>query len=161
MVRGRRFRQHRRALFAPFHGVRYVFGGCNDNVNKFIWNALAWDPEAKVIDVLRDYCRFFISHRYAEDFAQGLLGLEKAWQGPLLANENVDATLARFQTMERAATPAELELALPAKGSTAPITTPTCAAALFMKRICTDRPRQVGGDSCRGFPARFDVNSSP
>ena len=82
--------------------------GCNDDVNKFIWNALAWDPEAKVIDILRDYSRFFISYRYAEDFAQGLLGLEKAWQGPLLANENVDATLMRFQNMERAATPAEL-----------------------------------------------------
>jgi hypothetical protein len=82
--------------------------GCNDDVNKFVWNALAWDPEAKVIDILRDYSRFFVSHRYADDFAQGLLGLEKAWQGPLLANENVDATLTRFQTMERAATPAEL-----------------------------------------------------
>jgi hypothetical protein len=82
--------------------------GCNDDVNKFVWNALAWDPEAKVIDILRDYSRFFISHRYAEDFAQGLLGLEKAWQGPLLANENVETTLARFQTMERAAAPAEL-----------------------------------------------------
>jgi hypothetical protein len=82
--------------------------GCNDDVNKFIWNALAWDPEAKVINILRDYCRFFISHRYAEDFAQGLAELEKAWQGPLLANEDVDTTLARFETMERAATPAEL-----------------------------------------------------
>ena len=82
--------------------------GCNDDVNKFVWNALAWDPEAKVIDVLRDYSRFFIGQRFAEDFAQGLLDLEKAWQGPLLSNENVDATLARFQTMERSASPAEL-----------------------------------------------------
>ena len=82
--------------------------GCNDDVNKFVWNALAWDPETKVIDVLRDYSRLFISHRFAEDFAQGLLGLEKAWEGPLLANENVETTLMRFQTMERAATPAEL-----------------------------------------------------
>ncbi len=82
--------------------------GCNDDVNKFVWNAIAWDPDAKLIDVLRDYSRFFISDRYAEDFAHGLLGLEKAWQGPLLANENVEATLARFQTMERNATPAEL-----------------------------------------------------
>jgi hypothetical protein len=82
--------------------------GCNDDVNKFVWNAMAWDPEAKVIDVLREYSRFFVSYRYAEDFAQGLLGLEKAWQGPLLSNENVEATLARFQTIERAATPAEL-----------------------------------------------------
>ncbi len=82
--------------------------GCNDDVNKFVWNAFAWDPDAKLIDVLRDYSRFFISDRYAEDFAHGLLGLEKAWQGPLLANDNVEATLARFQTMERNAAPAEL-----------------------------------------------------
>jgi hypothetical protein len=82
--------------------------GCNDDVNKFVWNAMAWDPEAKLIDVLREYSRFFVSYRYAEDFAQGLLGLEKAWQGPLLSNENVEATLARFQTMEHNATPAEL-----------------------------------------------------
>jgi len=82
--------------------------GCNDDVNKFIWSALAWDPEAKVTDILHDYCRFFISYRDAEDFAQGLAGLEKAWQGPLLANENVDTTFARFETMERDATPAEL-----------------------------------------------------
>ncbi|HTS72024.1 MAG TPA: alpha-glucuronidase family glycosyl hydrolase [Terriglobia bacterium] len=82
--------------------------GCNDDVNKFVWNALAWNPEAKVIDILRDYSRFFISHRYAEDFAQGLLELEKAWQGPLLANENVESTLTRFRAMESAATPAEL-----------------------------------------------------
>jgi len=82
--------------------------GCNDDANKFVWNALAWDPETKVIDVLRDYGRLFVSHRYAEDFAHGLLGLEKAWEGPLLANEEVEATLLRFQTMERTATPAEL-----------------------------------------------------
>jgi hypothetical protein len=95
--------------YLPFStGFGTYSEGCNDDVNKFVWSALAWDPEAKVIDILRDYSRFFISHRYAEDFAQGLAGLEKAWQGPLLANENVDATLMRFQTMERAATPGEL-----------------------------------------------------
>jgi hypothetical protein len=82
--------------------------GCNDDANKFVWNALAWDPDAKVIDVLREYGRLFVSHRCADDMALGLLGLEKAWQGPLISNENVDSTLARFQNMERSATPAEL-----------------------------------------------------
>ncbi|MGO8788793.1 MAG: hypothetical protein ACLQVL_15620 [Terriglobia bacterium] len=82
--------------------------GCNDDVNKFIWSALAWDPEAKVVDVLRDYGHFFIGPRFADDFAEGLMNLEKAWQGPLLANENVDVTLVRFQTLERSASPAEL-----------------------------------------------------
>lgn len=82
--------------------------GCNDDVNKFVWNALAWDPEVDLLDVLRDYSRFFISHRYEEDFAQGLRGLEKAWHGPLLGNENVEATLELFQCMERDATPSDL-----------------------------------------------------
>ena len=90
--------------------------GCNDDVNKFVWTALAWDPEAKVIDVLRDYSRFFVSHRYAEDFAQGLLGLEKAWQGPLLANENVDAHLDALPDHGACRDPRRVaELALPAR----------------------------------------------
>lgn len=83
--------------------------GCNDDANKFVWNAMAWDPDANLLEVLRDYSRFFVSDRCADDFALGLLGLQKAWQGPLISNENVDFTLARFQTMERHATPAELE----------------------------------------------------
>ena len=27
--------------------------GCNDDVNKIVWSALGWDPEADVLDVLR------------------------------------------------------------------------------------------------------------
>jgi hypothetical protein len=79
--------------------------GCNDDVNKAVWSALGWDPEANVIDILRDYSRYFIGERYTENFAQGLLALEKNWQGPLLANETVDTTLQQFQAMERAASP--------------------------------------------------------
>lgn len=82
--------------------------GCNDDVNKFVWNALAWDADSRVIDILRDYSGFFINARCAEDFAQGLQGLEEAWKGPLIANESVEANLTRFQMMERTATPAEL-----------------------------------------------------
>jgi len=95
--------------YLPFSsGFGTYSEGCNDDVNKIIWNALAWDPEAKVIDILRDYSRFLISPRCTDDFAQGLLGLEKAWQGPLLSNESVEATLTQFATLERSATPAEL-----------------------------------------------------
>ena len=79
--------------------------GCNDDVNKAVWSALGWNPEANVIDILRDYSRYFIGERYTEDFAQGLLALEKNWQGPLIANETVDTTLQQFQAMERAASP--------------------------------------------------------
>ena len=82
--------------------------GCNDDVNKFLWSALGWNPEMPVIDVLREYSAYFVSDRLAEDYAQGLLSLEMNWQGPLLPNEGVYTTLEQFQSMESSATPAEL-----------------------------------------------------
>jgi hypothetical protein len=83
--------------------------GCNDDVNKTIWSALGWEPNAKVLDVLRQYSRYFIGDRYADEFAQGLLALERNWRGPLLPNEGVDAALAHFQQLEKAASPADLK----------------------------------------------------
>ena len=81
--------------------------GCNDDVNKFIWSGLGWDPAAQPLEILRDYSRYFISNDLAEGFAHGLLALERNWRGPLVANENVYATLAQFQDMDRAARPAD------------------------------------------------------
>ena len=49
--------------------------GCNDDVNKFVWNALGWDPETPVIETLRQYSRFLIGESFTDTFAQGLLGL--------------------------------------------------------------------------------------
>ena len=83
--------------------------GCNDDVNKTVWSALGWDPDANVLDILREYSRYFIGERYADDFAQGLLALERNWHGPLLGNEGVYGTLAQFQSLERAAAPQVLK----------------------------------------------------
>jgi hypothetical protein len=83
--------------------------GCNDDVNKFIWSGLGWDPETPVVEILRQYSRYFIGERYTEDLAQGLLGLERNWQGPLLANQSVDTTLKQFQALEKKAAPADLK----------------------------------------------------
>jgi len=79
--------------------------GCNDDVNKAIWSALGWDPEKPVIDILREYSRYYIGEEYTEDFAQGLLALEGNWRGPLVANESVYTTLQQFQRMESDAAP--------------------------------------------------------
>ncbi|MFB3784983.1 MAG: hypothetical protein ACE15F_01300 [bacterium] len=79
--------------------------GCNDDVNKFIWSRLSWDPDADVVEILRDYGRFFIGASHADAFAQGLLALENNWRGPLLSNSGVDIALHQFQSMEKSASP--------------------------------------------------------
>jgi hypothetical protein len=79
--------------------------GCNDDVNKMLWSALGWNPDANVPNILRDYSRYFIGERYTESFAQGLLALERNWRGPVAANSGVETTLQQFQEMERSAPP--------------------------------------------------------
>jgi hypothetical protein len=82
--------------------------GCNDDVNKIVWSGLGWDPDARVIDILRQYGRYFIGDRHADDFAQGLLALERNWRGPLLSNEGVTTTLQQFRDLEKRASPQDL-----------------------------------------------------
>ena len=79
--------------------------GCNDDVNKIIWSALGWNPDADVTGILREYARYFIGERYTDSFAQGLLALERNWRGPLATNAGVYTTLEQFQEMERSAPP--------------------------------------------------------
>ena len=75
--------------------------GCNDDVNKFVWSGLGWDPDANVTAILRGYSRFF----FGQDLSPALLALEQNWTGPLLNNTSVDTTLLQFQSLERSATP--------------------------------------------------------
>jgi hypothetical protein len=82
--------------------------GCNDDVNKFVWSGLGWDPGTDVLDILRQYSRYFLGEPYTELFAQGLVALERNWQGPLQTNGAVEVTLRQFQDMERLASPADL-----------------------------------------------------
>ena len=82
--------------------------GCNDDVNKIVWAALGWDPDAAVAETLREYARYFIGPRYENGFALGLQNLERNWRGPALGNESIETTLAQFQDMERAAAPRDL-----------------------------------------------------
>jgi hypothetical protein len=83
--------------------------GCNDDVNKFVWSSLGWDPQMKVADALREFAHYFFGAPYAEGAAQGLLNLERNWEGSLATNEGVPVTLAQFQQLEQKASPALLE----------------------------------------------------
>jgi hypothetical protein len=79
--------------------------GCNDDVNKFLWSSLGWDPGMRVMDALRDFSHYFVGHQFAEGFAHGLQSLETNWNGPAADNDGILVTLSQFQDMERAATP--------------------------------------------------------
>jgi hypothetical protein len=94
---------HRYEKFAD--GFVTYSEGCNDDVNKFIWSGLGWNPDASTKSILVDYSRFFIGDDVADNFASGLLALERNWRGPLASNRQVEVTLAQFKDMERRATP--------------------------------------------------------
>src|SRR5438552_578862 len=81
--------------------------GCHDDVNKMVWSALGWDEKADVKEVLRQYGRYFIGPALGDRFADGLLALEKNWDGAVLDNAGIDETLKHFQAMERDAGPRE------------------------------------------------------
>ncbi|HEY3939962.1 MAG TPA: hypothetical protein VGL97_21215 [Bryobacteraceae bacterium] len=83
--------------------------GCNDDVNKFVWSALGWSPDMPLSQALREYANYFMGQPYAAGIAQGILDLEHNWHGPLATNDSVPVTLARFQDVERKASPALLE----------------------------------------------------
>lgn len=79
--------------------------GVNDDANKILWSALGWDPDADIHEIMREYARYFIGPEYEYSFAEALFALERNWQGPLLANANVDVTLQQAQAMEHASSP--------------------------------------------------------
>ncbi len=74
--------------------------GTNDDVNKFIWSALDWDPETTVAEILREYARYFMPTADTEAVVQGMLGLENNLRGPILSNTFVPQTLRIWQQLE-------------------------------------------------------------
>lgn len=98
------------ALSMPYScGALTYCEGNNDDLNKMVWSALLWEPEADLHAVLRQYGRLFVHPDLADGVAAGILGLERNWRGPLLANTTVETTLLRFRALERAAPPRVLK----------------------------------------------------
>jgi hypothetical protein len=75
--------------------------GVNDDVNKSLWSLKSWSPDVSVRDALLDYTRYFFGESVAERAADGILALEKNWEGPLATNGSVDGTLLLWQQIER------------------------------------------------------------
>ncbi len=77
--------------------------GVHDDVNKAVWSRLGWQPDATPRAMLLDYTRCFFGAVVAEPAADGILALEKNWEGSLAENGGVPATLALWQDLERRA----------------------------------------------------------
>ena len=75
--------------------------GVHDDVNKTVWNALAWDPNADVREVLTDYARFYFGPDVADRAAEGILALERNWQGAAVENASIDTTFALWERLDR------------------------------------------------------------
>lgn len=75
--------------------------GVHDDLNKAIWSALAWDPEADVAEIVRDYARVFFGPDIADEAASGLFALERNWEGPLATNGSVDGTYLLWSGLEK------------------------------------------------------------
>lgn len=87
--------------FAPWSdGFITYSDGIHDDVNKVVWTRRGWNPDADVRELLIEYARFFFGPDVAEDAADGILALEKNWQGPLATNGAVDGTLMLWQRLE-------------------------------------------------------------
>ncbi|MBI5094583.1 MAG: hypothetical protein HZB26_19385 [Candidatus Hydrogenedentes bacterium] len=71
--------------------------GSQDDLNKMLWSALAWDPDAKVEDILEDYGRVFFGVDVAKDAGRGLQMLEDNWRGDALRNRGINKTLALWE----------------------------------------------------------------
>ncbi|MEQ9379521.1 MAG: hypothetical protein RJP95_01565, partial [Pirellulales bacterium] len=88
--------------FAPYSdGFISYSDGVHDDVNKTIYSALSWNPNASPREILIEYCRVFFHPSVAEAAADGILALENNWQGSLRDNGAVEGTLRQWQELER------------------------------------------------------------
>lgn len=87
--------------YAPYTaGFLTYSDGVHDDVNKAIWSLSAWDPKMPVRDQVLAYTRTFFGANVAEQAADGILALEKNWEGPIGENGGIDATLALWEALD-------------------------------------------------------------
>ena len=75
--------------------------GTHDDVNKILWSQVGWDPNADVRNIMVEYCRFFFGPNVAETAADGILGLEQNWVGPVFGNKTIGETFKMWEKLER------------------------------------------------------------
>jgi len=79
--------------------------GVGDDVNKFVWTALGWNPDRDLDNIMLDYARFFFGWDIAETVREGLYRLEEHFRGSLAENGGVPETFALWKELEDQAGP--------------------------------------------------------
>lgn len=74
--------------------------GINDDFNKNLWTAMAWDPQRPIREIASEYARYFFRSDFGEVGSDALFGLEANLRGPAETNGSVQGTLALWQRME-------------------------------------------------------------
>eukprot|EP00698_Gefionella_okellyi_P009151 TRINITY_DN2303_c0_g1_i6.p1 TRINITY_DN2303_c0_g1~~TRINITY_DN2303_c0_g1_i6.p1 ORF type:complete len:679 (+),score=118.30 TRINITY_DN2303_c0_g1_i6:50-2086(+) len=98
--------KHNYDLQQPFvSGFTCYSDGINDDMNKVMWSALGWQQSLSAQEVVMEYARYFFRQQIAAPVAQGIFALEQNWQGDILSNPHIDATLSLWQQLEASATP--------------------------------------------------------
>lgn len=84
---------------------RYVVGsvsyseGVSDDLNKMVWSDMDFFPDCSLNDTLLDYSRVFFYGLPAQKVADGILGLERNWEGDPYENPHIEHTLNIWQTL--------------------------------------------------------------
>ena len=75
--------------------------GVHDDVNKIMWTRLAWDQRNTERQAMIEYANFFFNSSVREEAADGILALEKNWQGPAFNNGSIESTLTFWKQLEK------------------------------------------------------------
>ena len=93
---------------AVYHALdQYIDGfisysdGVHDDVNKITWTSLSWDRNEDLREILKEYSNFFFGSTLKEEVADGILSLEKNWEGPIAANGSIQSALVLWQRLEK------------------------------------------------------------
>ena len=89
-------------IFSPYTigGVSYS-EGVHDDVNKAVWSALEWNPEADLREILLDYARLYMYGTDEEKIADTIFLLEKNWQGDPVENPCIDFAYANLCQLKK------------------------------------------------------------
>ena len=97
-----------RHIYLRYKDVSNGFGtysdGVHDDLNKQLWGALGWDPNADIDSFLKEYGKVWWGPALAEDVARGLALLEKNWKGPILENKSIPDALALWESISERCT---------------------------------------------------------